>query len=125
LRAFGAPAYGRRGPFGLRIDDPLGIDPTTSMQRGNILKAVLLIATGLTMFAAQASAQSKPTAPLPAVEREPSSLSVNLETNKGNLCFWQSSAYSPGSLVMFYDSSRNTNICFHCNADGTWDKPCQ
>ncbi len=52
-------------------------------------------------------------------------LGLTIDWTKLHLCFWDSAAYSPGSLVNFVDTARNTTTCFHCNADGTWDKPCQ
>jgi len=33
--------------------------------------------------------------------------------------------YSPGSHLEAFDPAKKTTVCFHCNADGTWDAPCQ
>jgi hypothetical protein len=52
-------------------------------------------------------------------------LNLTLDASKQHLCVWGSAVYSPGSLVNFTDIAKNATTCFHCNADGTWDKPCQ
>lgn len=52
-------------------------------------------------------------------------LNLTLDASKQHFCFWGSAAYSPGSMVNFTDVSKNSTTCFHCNADGTWDRPCQ
>lgn len=84
---------------------------------------------GIVLSVAPACAQpSKQNAAAPSLSSEriaTTHLSLALDSSKVHLCFWEGSVYSPGSLVNFLDASKNTNICFHCNADGTWDKPCQ
>jgi hypothetical protein len=87
----------------------------------------LAIALASMLLVQQATAQqSKPNTTIQP--REPpvvNELNLTLDASKMHFCFWNSAAYSPGSLVDFIDSSKNSSICFHCNADGTWDKPCQ
>lgn len=53
------------------------------------------------------------------------SVNVTLGQGRLSLCFWGSALYSPGSHIDSYDATKKASACFHCNADGTWDTPCQ
>jgi hypothetical protein len=88
---------------------------------------VIVFILTLSQAWAQQPRQNVPaSAPALSTERPATThVSLSLDAGKLHLCFWEGAVYSPGSLVNFLDATKNTNICFHCNADGTWDKPCQ
>lgn len=92
-----------------------------------ILSWILFLLAALTAVLSPVSAQQpRPSAPPQVGERTAvNSLNLTLDPSKTHFCFWESAVYSPGSLVIFVDTTKNSSICFHCNADGTWDKPCQ
>jgi hypothetical protein len=99
----------------------------TGWTEETILSRILLLGAALVTILSPASAQQpRPSAPPQVGERTAvNSLNLTLDSSKMHFCFWESAVYSPGSLVIFVDTTKNSSICFHCNADGTWDKPCQ
>jgi hypothetical protein len=90
-----------------------------------MVRLQIALAFGI-LFVYRASAE-QPKQAVGQVSERPSinELNLTLDAGKQHFCFWASAVYSPGSLVNFTDIAKNTTTCFHCNADGTWDKPCQ
>ena len=95
-------------------------------QREDFLRQLSIVAA-LVVISGQALAQQAGPASSRLSNEPVVSTSVNLNVGSGKLpfCFWGSAMYSPGSHVNYYDVSKRADACFHCNADGTWDAPCQ
>jgi len=88
----------------------------------------LSILAALIAFSAPAIAQQTARPSGAASSGEPSvstTINLNVESGKLPFCFWASAMYSPGSHLEAFDPAKKTTVCFHCNADGTWDAPCQ
>lgn len=87
----------------------------------------LSILAAIVIFSWQAAAQpARPGGTTPGNEPLVSTtVNLNMEAGKLPVCFWGSAMYSPGSHLDYFDIVRKANVCFHCNADGTWDTPCQ
>jgi len=88
----------------------------------------LLLLTAIAAISGPAMAQqSGRIAVSPGGEPPMAATTVNINAGSGklSLCFWGSSAYSPGSHVDYFETTKKANACFHCNDNGTWDTPCQ
>lgn len=89
--------------------------------KGFQILAALIVISGPAL-----AEQTSQAAPPPGSEpRVTTSVNLNAGSRKLSLCFWGSAVYSPGSRLDYFDVSKKADACFHCNADGTWDTPCQ